>query len=87
MKKPGSDVAKITTRPAAGGVGLPCPKCGTLIELTLDNLLVRRNFACTDPKCRTTLKLDERASSDALSVIRKMKTNVVDEPTHRRPFR
>jgi len=87
MAKPISDVAKITTRPAASKAGLPCPKCGALIELTLENLLVRRNFTCLTPQCRTTLTLDATASSEALSVIRKIRTNAIDEPARGRPFR
>jgi hypothetical protein len=87
IRKPGPDIAEITTRPVAGSAGIPCPNCGTTIELTLENLLVRRNFVCRNTSCRTVLTLDERASSEALSVIRKIRTNAVDQPTRRRPFR
>lgn len=87
MVNPISDIAKITTKPAASSAGLPCPKCGTRIELTLDSLLVRRNFTCANPQCRTILTLDERASAEALKIAKIIKAETGPQNPRSRPFR
>ena len=88
MNKRGSDIAKINTRPVDSRVGgLPCPKCGTKIEMTLDSLLVRRSFTCMNPKCRTTLRLEESASKEALTAIKIIKAKAADNGTRRGPLR
>lgn len=83
-----SDIAKINTRPVDSRLGgVPCPKCGTKIEMTLESLLVRRSFTCANPKCRTTLRLEESASKEALTAIKIINAKKADDSTRRGPLR
>lgn len=76
-KRPGPDVRR-TIRDRAGdrSGGLACPECGQLIEITLDDLLVRRSFTCRTPRCGIVLRLDQRGSSEAIDTLRQLKTKI-----------
>lgn len=43
---------------------LPCPSCGFLISISLQDLITASGFTC--PKCQTTLTMNRDASAEAL---------------------
>jgi hypothetical protein len=72
--RPGPDVRRTTREdgePRRGG--MPCPECGQIIEMSLDDLLVRGAFACRTPGCDIVLRLDQRRSSEAIDSLRELK--------------
>jgi hypothetical protein len=70
MKKPRPDIAQIKTKTIGDAIGgLPCPKCGNPIEMTLESLLAFRSFQCRKPGCGTVLRLDSSASRTALNAL------------------
>lgn len=75
--RPGPDVRR-TVREDGGGRrgGIACPQCGQQIEMTLDDLLVRRSFTCRTAGCGVVLRLDQRGSSEAIDTLRELKTKL-----------
>jgi hypothetical protein len=70
---PGPTVRRVARDPGGARGGIPCPECGGRIEITLDDLLVRRAFACATIGCNVVLRLDQRESSGALDTLRELK--------------
>ena len=58
------------TRQEQRVTGFPCPTCGTLIPITIQDLLSRRSFRCRGTGCGALLRLDARGSSTALAALR-----------------
>jgi len=75
--RPGPDVRR-TVREGGGGRrgGIACPQCGEPIEMTLDDLLVRRSFTCRTAGCGVVLRLDQRRSNEAIDTLRQLKTKL-----------
>lgn len=77
IKGPGPDVRR-TARHHGGGrpSGMACPECGQLIEITLDDLLVRHSFICRTLGCGVVLRLDQRGSNEAIDALRLLRTRM-----------
>jgi phage terminase large subunit GpA-like protein len=58
--------------------GMPCPECGQQIDISLDDLLIRRSFTCRTAGCGTILHLDQRRSSEAIENLRTLKGRLRD---------
>lgn len=50
--------------------GIKCPRCGAFIRTSVEELLMARSLWCTE--CRLELKLDRRASGQALNALQKV---------------
>ena len=75
--RPGPDVRRTVREdggPRRGGIA--CPQCGQPIEMTLDDLLVRRSFSCRTAGCGVVLRLDQRGSNEAIDTLRQLKTKL-----------
>lgn len=76
--RPGPHVRRTSHDHGGGGArgGLPCPECGQTIDITLDDLLLRRTFTCRTQGCGIVLRLDQRNSSGAIDTLRQLKTKL-----------
>lgn len=50
--------------------GIPCPKCGFFIEMSIRSLLYQPSFQC--PQCLLTLTMDRSSSTNALDLLQKV---------------
>lgn len=62
--------------PDPSNPGVPCPNCGAPIAITLNALLNQASFKCSDPACKTVLRLDTRQSKEALNAAAKLKAGL-----------
>lgn len=73
----------MNTLPTDRRTGIPCPDCGTLIPVTIADLLgASENFVC--PCCGRMLTLMRRESAQALDELRKVQEaqRNLDRRTH-----
>lgn len=75
-ERPGPRIRRETHDHMGRRGGLACPECGEMIEISLDDLLVRRTFGCRKPGCGLVLRLDQRGSEEAVETLRKLKTKL-----------
>lgn len=76
--RPGPEVRRTTREESPSSGGLPCPGCGQHIEISLNDLLVRRSFRCQAPGCGVVLRLDQRGSAAATDTLRELKARLDD---------
>lgn len=62
--------------------GIPCPKCGFFIEMSIYSLLSQSEFKC--PGCLLTLSMDREVSLPALEILQKVNTQVENLEKHKR---
>lgn len=75
MTKPAGAMPHVSfdTRSEEPG-GIDCPKCGARIRLTINALLVERQFRCPNSDCGGVLTLDASRSQDALTMLERFRT-------------
>lgn len=54
--------------------GMPCPKCGFFIEMSIYSLLSQAEFKC--PGCLLVLKMDRAESKPALELLQTVNTQM-----------
>ena len=69
------------SKPKQRPPGMPCPKCGFFIEMSVQKLLYGDDFKC--PACRLVLQMDRAQSRDALAILQKVDTAMQDIQKHK----
>ncbi|MDJ0658200.1 MAG: hypothetical protein QNJ42_01785 [Crocosphaera sp.] len=61
--------------------GIPCPRCGFFIEMSVQSLLFQPSFQC--PGCLLTLSMDRNQSRPALEVLQKVHKEMENLEKHK----
>ena len=62
--------------------GIPCPRCGFFIEMSVQSLLYQASFQC--PGCLLTLSMDRNQSKAALEILQKVNKEMENIEKHKR---
>ena len=62
--------------------GIPCPRCGFFIEMSVQSLLFQPSFQC--PGCLLTLSMDRAQSRPALEILQKVNKEIENIEKHKR---
>lgn len=57
------------------GPGLPCPQCGALITVTLEQLAAAAAIGCSD--CGLELRIDLEQSRESLNAVRDLRDQLI----------